>query len=93
MSITSAPRLSLSFWHLLHTLMAEFNMSLNVCDVNIPHKRTSVLDIFPRNKVDSALVQESHLLANEITKLSNGLYPVAGYSSASTRTKGAAIVP
>ena len=73
--------------------MAELNvMSFNVCGLNIPHKRTSVLDIFHRNKVDIALIQESHLLANEITKLSNRLYQVIGYSSAPTRSRGVAIV-
>ena len=55
-------------------------------------KRTSFLDVLRRERVDIALVSESHLLQKDVHKLQNKHYVVKTNASALNKTKGVVIV-
>lgn len=73
--------------------MPEFNvLSWNAGGLNSPHKRISTLGLLRRRRIDSALVQEKHLLDADIRLLADKHYHVIASSTAGTKTKGVAVV-
>ncbi len=79
--------------HFLQSPMVELNiLSLNVRCLDIPHKRASILEILQKKRADIALLQETHLVTKDTARLNNGLNHIIGFSSASTKSKGVAIV-
>lgn len=67
-------------------------LSWNVNDLNTPSKRTSCLDLLRRKKIDVAMIQESHLIQHDVSRLANKYYYVAAFSAAENKTKGALII-
>lgn len=57
----------------------------NTGGLNAPHKRTSVLGLLRRKKVDIALLSETHLLKADVRRLADKFYHVIASSSASTK--------
>lgn len=73
--------------------MANLNVfSCNLQGLNIVNKRAAFLDLLERNKIDVAMIQESHTLKNDIYKLENHMYKVSAFSSAPNKTKGVIIL-
>uniref|UniRef100_A0A667XZT6 Endonuclease/exonuclease/phosphatase domain-containing protein n=1 Tax=Myripristis murdjan TaxID=586833 RepID=A0A667XZT6_9TELE len=66
--------------------------SLNARGLNSPHKRVGLLDVLEREKVDIAMVSESHLLQRDIYSFHNRHYHVLSSSSTPNKTKGVLIV-
>lgn len=64
----------------------------NVGGLNAPHKRSSLLSVLRRRKIDIALLQETHLLSNDSKRLANKFYHVIASSSFQTKTRGVAVV-
>ena len=64
----------------------------NAGGLNTPHKRTSVLSLLRRKKVDIALIQETHLLNPDSKRLANRFYHVIVSSSVNTKTRGVVVV-
>lgn len=67
-------------------------LSFSAHGLNLPHKRTSFLEVLRREKVDVAMVSESHMLQKEVHKLQNKHYCVKANASALNKTKGVLIV-
>ena len=67
-------------------------LSWNVQGINDAKKRCSCLSTLKRKTVDVALLQETHILQQDICKLENGDFKVAAHSSANNRTKGVVIL-
>lgn len=66
--------------------MGELNtFSCNSKGVNCPNKRVTFLDLLSRSNIGLTLLQETHLLRNDIRKLENHLYKVC--ASAVNKTK------
>ena len=66
--------------------------SLNVCGLNTNLKIAECLDILSRKKVDIALLQETHIIEEDIHKIGNNIYKIAAYSSSTSKTKGVIIL-
>lgn len=64
----------------------------NCGGLNAPHKRTSTLGLLKKRNVDVAFLSETHLLKADNNRLANRFYYTLAASSASTKTKGVAIV-
>uniref|UniRef100_A0A668AJ68 Endonuclease/exonuclease/phosphatase domain-containing protein n=1 Tax=Myripristis murdjan TaxID=586833 RepID=A0A668AJ68_9TELE len=78
-------------------LQVNFNVSLrflsvNVRGANIPHKRTSILFFLRSKAIDFAFIQESHLLKQHNNWLANKHYRVLASSTATSKSKGVAIL-
>lgn len=67
-------------------------LSFNARGLNLPYKRTRFLDTLKRERVDVALVSESHLLKKDVHKLQNNNYCVKASASALNKTKGVLII-
>ena len=73
--------------------MVRLNVfSWNVQGINDAKKRRGCLDIFKEKAVDVALLQETHLLYQDVCKLNNVDFKVAAFSAAKNRTKGVIIL-
>ena len=73
--------------------MANLNILVsNTGGLNAPHKRTSVLGLLRRKKVDLALLSETHLLKTDAGRLADKFYHVIASSSASTTIRGVIVV-
>uniref|UniRef100_A0A3Q1CUL9 exodeoxyribonuclease III n=1 Tax=Amphiprion ocellaris TaxID=80972 RepID=A0A3Q1CUL9_AMPOC len=78
---------------LLHQCMTALNfISVNARGLNIPHKRTTVLEFLRRENVDFAMIQESHLLRRDTGWLANKHYHPIASSSAATKSKGVMVL-
>uniref|UniRef100_A0A3Q1BIE9 exodeoxyribonuclease III n=1 Tax=Amphiprion ocellaris TaxID=80972 RepID=A0A3Q1BIE9_AMPOC len=78
---------------LLHQCMTALNfISVNARGLNIPHKRTTVLEFLCRENVDFAVIQESHLLRRDSGRLANKHYHPIASSSAATKSKGVMVL-
>lgn len=64
----------------------------NAGGLNTPHKRSSVLSLLRRQKVDIALIQETHLLNPDSKHLANRFYHVVASSSVNTKARGVVVV-
>lgn len=69
--------------------MVKSVFSWNVQGINDVKK---CLDILKKKNVDAALLQETHILQQDIGKLENGDFKVVAHSSANNRTKGVVIL-
>lgn len=67
-------------------------ISWNIGGINASYKLTSCLDILNRKRVDVALIQETHIMRQDINRLENTCFKVVAYSSAENKTKGVAIL-
>lgn len=67
-------------------------LSFNVRGLNSPYKRSKVLDFLRRKKIDVALLQETHLKPNDISRVQNRFYRPVVASTDGTRTKGTMIL-
>ena len=67
-------------------------ISWNVGGINDLHKRTSCLDILKRKKVDLAMLQETHIMIQDINSLENDYFKVVSNSSADNKTRGVSIL-
>lgn len=73
--------------------MGELSILVWNCDgLNIPHKRTSVLTLLKRRRIDIALFQETHLLKKDSTRMANRFYHTIASSSADSKSRRVAIV-
>ncbi len=73
--------------------MGDLSILVWNCDgLNAPHKRSSVLSLFRQKKIDLALLQETNLLSKDSSRIANTFYHTIASSTASTKTKGVAIV-
>ncbi len=73
--------------------MSDLSILVWNCDgLNTPHKRTSVLTFMHRRKIDLALLQETHLLSRDSSRMANRFYHTIASSSAESKSKGVAIV-
>lgn len=73
--------------------MGELSILVWNCDgLNIPHKRSSVLTLLRQKKINLALLQETHLLSKDSARIANRYYHTIASSTASTKSKGVAIV-
>lgn len=74
-------------------MMGDLSVLVWNCDgLNVPHKRTSVLTLMRRRKIDLAFLQETHLLSKDAGRMSNRLYHTIASSSADSKTKGVTVV-
>ena len=64
----------------------------NCGGLNLQHKRSSTLVWLARQKVDVALLSETHLLKADSHRMANKYYHVLAASSAGTKTKGVAVI-
>lgn len=64
----------------------------NCGGLNAPHKQASTLGLLKKRNIDIALLQETHLLQADNNRLANRFYHTIAFSSATTKTKGVAIV-
>ena len=67
-------------------------LSWNGRGLNIPQKRFSTLDILKRKRADVALLQETHLLDSEVTKMNNKYFNVVASSSNFKKNRGVVIL-
>lgn len=67
-------------------------ISLNVKGLNSAFKRASILDFLHRQKVDIALLQETHLRSVDERKMQNKYYKAIVASSDGSKTKGVMIL-
>lgn len=67
-------------------------MSLNVRGSNSPRKRTLILDYLRRKAIDFSFLQETHAVQSDAGRLANKFYRVIAASSATSRTKGVAVI-
>lgn len=67
-------------------------ISVNARGLNIPHKRTTVLEFLRKKNIDFAMIQESHLLRKDVGRLANKFYHSIATSSAATKCKGVAVL-
>lgn len=89
---TTLSRSVSSIWSIMH-LMGELSILVWNCDgLNIPHKRTSVLTLLKRRRIDIALLQETHLLKKDSARMANRFYHTIAASSADSKSRGVAIV-
>lgn len=73
--------------------MGELSILVWNCDgLNTPHKRTSVLGLMRRRKIDLAFLQETHLLRRDSSRMANRFYHTIASFSAESKSKGVAIV-
>lgn len=73
--------------------MGDLSILVWYCDgLNAPHKRASVLTMLHRRKINLAFLQETHLLSKDSGRIANKFYHTIASSSASSKTKGVAIV-
>ena len=73
--------------------MTALNLiSVNARGLNIPHKRTTVLDFLRKKNIDFAMIQESHLLSKDAGRLANKLNHPIATSSASTKCRGVMVL-
>lgn len=73
--------------------MGDLSVLVWNCDgLNIPHKRTSVLTLLKRRRIDVALLQETHLLKKDSGRMANKFYHTIASSSADSKSRGVAIV-
>ena len=73
--------------------MANLNIfCCNLKGLNCPNKRVACLDLLARNKIDLAMIQETHLLKDDVSRLENNLYKVCASASAPNKTKGVIIL-
>uniref|UniRef100_A0A671U7D5 exodeoxyribonuclease III n=1 Tax=Sparus aurata TaxID=8175 RepID=A0A671U7D5_SPAAU len=73
--------------------MTALNLiSVNARGLNIPHKRTSVLEYLRKKNIDFAMIQESHLLCKDAGRLANRIYHPIATSSAATKSKGVMVL-
>ena len=63
-------------------------LSWNVQGINEAKKRYSCLDVLNKKKIDIALLQETHLLQQDVTQVDNNIFKVVSYSTANNKTKG-----
>lgn len=74
-------------------IMTALNLiSVSARGLNIPHKRTTVLDFLHRENVDFDMIQESHLLCKDSGRLANKFYHPIATSSATTKCKGVMVL-
>lgn len=74
-------------------IMGDLTFLVWNCDgLNAPHKRTSVLTLLRRKKIDLALLQETHLLEQDLKRIANKFYHIIASSSYHTMTRGVAVV-
>lgn len=67
-------------------------ISINVRGLNSPYKRSTILHFLRRKGVDVALMQETHLKLNDISRVQDRLYKPIVASSDGTHTKGVMIL-
>ncbi len=67
-------------------------LSLNVRGLNAPTKRTKVLDLLHRKKIDVAFLQETHLVASDNQRMQNRHYIPIVSSSCNSKKKGVIIL-
>lgn len=73
--------------------MTALNLiSVNARGLNVPHKRTTVLEFFRKKNIDFAMIQESHLLGKDVGRLANKFYHSIATSSAATKSKGVMVL-
>lgn len=73
--------------------MTALNLiSVNARGLNIPHKRTTVLEFLHKENIDFAMIQKSHLLHKDVSRLANKYYHPIATSSAATKSKGVMIL-
>lgn len=73
--------------------MTALNLiSVNTRGLNIPHKRTTVLEFLRKKNIDFSMIQESHLLCKDVGRLANKFYHPIATSSAATKCKGVMIL-
>uniref|UniRef100_A0A671XWN1 Endonuclease/exonuclease/phosphatase domain-containing protein n=1 Tax=Sparus aurata TaxID=8175 RepID=A0A671XWN1_SPAAU len=60
--------------------------------LNIPHKRTTVLEFLRKKNIDFAMIKESHLLCKDAGRLANKIYHPIATSSAATKSKGVMVL-
>lgn len=68
-------------------------ISLNVGGLNIPEKRSQLLQSMHKNNADIIFLQETHFKTNSIPKLFNVRYPISLHATNQTsKTKGVSII-
>lgn len=73
--------------------MTALNLiSINARGLNIPLKRTTVLEFLRKTNIDFAMIQESHLLCKDVGRLANTFYHPIATSSAATKCKGVMVL-
>ena len=73
--------------------MAKINiLSCNVQGINKNNKYNSCLEYLDRKRIDIALLQETHIMIQDMSKLENDRYIVVSSSSAINKTKGVLIL-
>lgn len=73
--------------------MTALNLiSVNARGLNIPHKRTTVLEFLRKTNIDFAMIQETHLLRKDVGRLANKFYHPIATSSATTKCKGVMVL-
>ena len=65
---------------------------VNARGLNIPHKRTTVLEFLRMKNIDFAMIKESHLLCKDAGRLANKIYHPIATSSAATKFKGVMVL-
>lgn len=73
--------------------MTALNLiSVNARGLNNPHKRTTVLDFLHNKRIDFAMIQETHLLSKDSSRLANKFYHPIAISSAATKCRGVVVL-
>lgn len=73
--------------------MTALNLiSVNARGLNIPHKRTTLLEFLCKKNIDFAMIQESHLLSKDAGQLANKVYHPIATSSSATKCKGVIVL-
>lgn len=67
-------------------------VSFNVRGLNSPYKRSKVLNFLHRKKIDIALIQETHLKPDDVSRVQNYYYKPIVASTDGSRTKGVMIL-
>lgn len=67
-------------------------LSLNVRGLHSPIKRTRVLDLMHRKKIDVAFLQETHLTATDTQRMQNRRYIPIISSSCKSKKQGVTIL-
>lgn len=67
-------------------------ISFNARSLNTPRKRTTVLDFCKKKNLDFAMIQESHLMQKDASRLNNKFYHSLATSSTATKCRGVMVL-
>ena len=67
-------------------------ISVNAWGLNNPHKRTTVLEFLRNKRIDFAMIQETHLLSKDSSRLANKFYHSIAISAAATKCRGVMVL-